>query len=366
MRTCVKIKNLKLKKHIKHIIISISAILISLVLLQFYGNVVETNVRDFYRDKICACDTLRFKIYKDSLGVPYVNYFSITGKHIGIQRNATSVSFAVDEYFQEIVGEKSNNGEKNTVVGDNTNNVKFQNCVNWILANAEKQDSCLYLKYKFNWVYNLKPNWKSAMAQGLAVKTLTQAFELSKDSIYLIKIEMFLNSFHNAVNDGGVTHKISDSAWWFEEYSQENGENPYILNGMMYALDALYYNYSITKNQHSKMLFDKGMNALKLNLHLYDNGSERSFYDNQKTVSTEYYHQIHVDFLKKFAETTNEKIFADYYKKWSEIKPNSYLEKLFKNLNKSFVLLFVAVFVICYLIIFSLWFFVGKVCCKKS
>lgn len=345
-----------MKTHIKHIIISISTILISLVLLQFYGNSVETNLRDFYRDKICGCDTLRFKVYKDSLGVPYINYFSITGKHIGIQRNPTSGSFAADEYFAKIVGENTNNGEKQ----------KFQNCVNWICENAELEDSCLYLTYKFDWVYNLKPNWKSAMAQGMAIKTLTQAFELSNDSMYLSKIEMFLNSFHKSVDEGGVTHKISDSAWWYEEYSQENGVKPHILNGFMYALDGLYYNFKATKNPHSKMLFDKGINALKLNLYLYDNGSERSFYDNKKKITPEYYHNIHVQFLKEFSEITNEKIFAEYYQKWSNIKPDSYLVKSIKNPNKSFFAMFFGSFCIIYFIIFLVWFFVEKFCCKKS
>jgi len=341
-----------LKKSFQNILHFISALLVTIVLLHFYGNTLETNVRNFYRSEICDCDTLRYKEFNDSSGVPYINYFSISGKHIGIKRNPTFVSFAADKYFQDI-----------TTDGNETN---FQNCVHWILENAVTEDSCLFIPYKYAWVYDLKPGWKSAMGQGLAIKTLTQEYQLTHDSVYLAKIELFLNLFYKTVDEGGITYKTNQNEWWFEEYAQEKGLKPHILNGMMYALHGLYYNYVNTKNERSLMLFSKGISSLKASLPEYDNANNLSFYDSKKNVASEYYHNIHLRFLLEFYNITHEKIFSDYYQKWSKVKPESYFQKSVQNLNKTFVVLFTGVLIIVYLMILLLKVFLKKFFCKAT
>ncbi|HBF87186.1 MAG TPA: hypothetical protein DDX39_00985 [Bacteroidales bacterium] len=324
----------KKKTILVKILISIIA---TFILLHFVGDTTEKSIRHFYREKICNCDTLRFKEFNDSLGVPFINYFSITGKHIGVQRNPTSICFAADKYFNDI--------EKNE------NKTKFTNCVNWLLKNGIRKDSCLFYEYNFDWVYHTKAPWRSAMAQGLAIKTFTQAFQIFRDSVYLQKIDSILNSFLLEVDSGGITYKESINKWWYEEYSCKNSSKPHVLNGMMYALHGLYYNYQHTKNECALEFFNKGINSLKSNIPIYDNVNERSFYDLKGKVADEYYHQIHVDFLKEFYKITHEKTFLNYYNKWSSISPENYLFKTISNPSKSAILIFIIIFTIIYLLI---------------
>lgn len=318
----------------KFIFTLLSAIAITIVILHFLGNKLENKFRHFYRDKICNCDTLRFREFNDSLSVPYINYYSISGEHIGIQRNPTSVCFAADRYFEA------------------NDKIHFSNCIDRLNQNSTTKDSSIFFEYKFNWVYDTKKPWRSAMAQGLALEAYTQAFQLFQDSIYLLKIDSILNSFAIEVDNGGITYKDAPNTWWYEEYACSL--KPRVLNGMMYALNGLYYNYQITGNQKSQVLFEKGINSLKSNLEKYDNGNERSFYDIHKKVADEYYHQIHIDFLKEFFAITKDNTFQIYYNKWSAIKAKCYISKLITEPNRSSILLSISLFAIIFFTILIL------------
>jgi heparosan-N-sulfate-glucuronate 5-epimerase len=327
----------KLKKLLLQIFTSFFG---AIIVLHFFGNGIEESIRMFYRDNLCNCDTLRHKEFYDSLGVPYINYYSINGIHIGKQRNPTTISFAANNYFNKINFEN--------------NKGKFKNCIDFFQHSFTRIDSSLFLEYKFYWVYNTQPPWRSAMAQGLAIKTFTQAFQIYNDSIYLQIADSLLNSFLIEVNSGGITYIDSNENWWYEEYASKNSTKPRVLNGMMYALHGIFYNYEHTNNEFAYKLFKKGINSLKSNLWKYENGKEHSFYDIHQKISTEYYHQIHVDFLKEFYKLTNENIFLIYYNKWSSIKSECYLSKLFSKPNKSSVFVFFTIFVGFFLIVFFL------------
>lgn len=318
----------------RHILILLLSLFVSILILSFKGQFLEDSIRNFYRNDICNCDTLRPNEFVDSLGVPVVDFYSIAGFHIGKQRNPVSVCFKADEYFQ------------------NQEYVKFDNCVKWIIDNSQLEDSARFLNYNYDWLYGMKKPWKSAMAQGLAIKTLTQAYENSKDSNYLAAITELLNSFYVPVDSGGIAYLLSDTAFWYEEYSHINSQKPMILNGMMFSLDGLYYNYEKTGNKKSLDLFSKGINALEIKLKNYDNGS-LSYYDNQKNISTEYYHNIHVTLLMKFYEITGSNIFKEYYEKWELYKPDNYLIAKIKSPNKAFIILLFG-FIIMFYLIFAL------------
>ena len=326
-------KRFNLKRQIFYIFLSLS---VSILILSFKGQLLEDSLRNFYRKDICYCDTLRPHEFVDSLGIPIVDFYSIAGFHIGKQRNPVSVCFQADEYFQ------------------NNESEKFNNCVNWIIDNSTLADSARFVNYNYDWLYGMKKPWKSAMAQGLAIKILTQAYEHTKDTTYLSIINEFINSFYLPVDSGGITYLINDSTFWYEEYSHINGENPMILNGMMFCLDGLYYNYEKTKNLRSLELFNSGINALELNLRKYDNGN-LSFYDNQKNISTEYYHEIHVRLLNKFYEITGNNALKEYYEKWKLYEPENYLIDKIKNINKTFVFLLIGFSLLIYFVIWLIF-----------
>lgn len=310
----------------------IVSLIFTILTLYFFGDKLEDSVRNTYRKNICNCDTLRPNEFLDSAGIPIIDFFSISGSHIGQQRNPVSVCFKADEYF------------------NNNDTSGFNNCVKWIINNSITIDSCRLIQYNYDWLYGMKKPWRSAMAQGLSIKTLTQAYEASKDTSLLLYITEFINSFYLAVDSGGITYYINDSACWYEEYSHVSGENPMILNGMLYCLDGLYYNYEKTANKQSLNLFYKGINALEQELINYDNGY-LSYYDNQKNIATDYYHNIHVRFLQKFYEITKNETLKKYYEKWKLYEPENYLKNKIENPNKAFVFILLNCVFFFYLVI---------------
>jgi len=325
------VKTISISKLKRHLIYFSLSFLITTLILSFRGQLLEDTLRNFYRKNICNCDTLRPIEVLDSLGVPIIDFFSISGYHIGKQRNPVSVCFKADEYYL-----------KNEII-------KFNNCVDWISDNSTLEDTVRYLNYNYDWLYGMQKPWKSAMAQGLSIKVFTQAYELSKDTIFLFFISEFINSFYVPVDSGGVTYFINDTTWWYEEYSHVNGDNPMILNGMLFCLDNLYYNFEKTGNKHSLDLFKKGINALENKLNIYDTGN-LSYYDNQKNMANEYYHNIHVKFLKKFYEITKNETLKSYYDKWKLYKSENYIISCVKKPNKTFIVLFVGLIIIFYLL----------------
>jgi len=92
----------------------------------------------------------------------------------------------------------------------------------WLVNNAVKHGNYSILDFKFPWPpYKLEPLWHSGMAQGLALKALIRAHEISGDKKFLNAAEMILNSFFVDVKDGGVTYKNPNYGWWYEEYAAD-------------------------------------------------------------------------------------------------------------------------------------------------
>lgn len=293
---------------------------------------MEDGIRNFYRDKICDCDTMRTKLFFDENKIPYFNYYSVTGNHIGKQYNPSLVAEYANKYFE---------------LGDTT---EFLNFYHWFNNNIIETDSTVFVTHNYDWYYNMKSPWKSSMSQALMLKTYVQAFLLLKDSNILFKSKKIINTFQFDVDYGGVTHLINDSTYWFEEYSQINGEKPMILNGMMTSLLGLIYYYESINDINVKNLIDKGLNGVKLYLPEFD--SDRiSYYDIKKNYASEYYHDIHIDLLEKLYEKTKIELFKEYRNSWSKFKKQKFFNKLIKSPNKSSVITLLFVFILMFSLI---------------
>ena len=115
------------------------------------------------------------------------------------------------------------------------------------------------------------------MAQGLGVQVLILAYNLTGEKRYLESAKKALNAFYVEVSNGGVIIKEGDG-WWYEEYADEEGKMPRVLNGMIYALLGIWEYYKITGDENAKYLFDRGITSLKNHLHEYD-ANCWTFYD---------------------------------------------------------------------------------------
>ena len=243
-------------------------------------------------------------ILYDSGGIPLVYY----GKEIGFQRNPVTISnflISICDNFEKFKDPKKLE--------------HLQNNANWLIVNSKHYGNYSLLEYGMPYSYNMTAPWRSALAQGLAVQALTESYEITHNATYLDATEPMLNSFYVEVKDGGITYKTMDSGWWYEEYADEGGKNPRVLNGMMWDMASLYYHYNYTGSKKSEFLFNQGLPALTKSLSSYDNNGS-SYYDSLKTQSTDAYNRIHIGLLDKLYVLTGQPIFKQYRDKWEKYR----------------------------------------------
>ena len=257
------------------VVIGISVFIITsfLVITYNYGPSGVVRTLDFILNKIYL-NNVKFVVDED--GIPLVNYGFIGGKYVGEQRNPVTTSHKIFEYYLDYK-DSSNVIVKQYVV----------NNANWIVSNSKIQGNYSMLYYNFSWpIYDMPDPWRSGMAQGLAIRALGNAHEITNDSRYLDTSDLLLNSFFVEIKNGGVTYKTPDDGWWYEEYAHENGKESKVLNGMMHALIGIHEYYLYTNEPKAKFLFEKGVLALKKDLPSYDIEGY-SYYDALETKSNE-------------------------------------------------------------------------------
>ncbi|RMF31408.1 MAG: hypothetical protein D6752_02240, partial [Candidatus Nitrosothermus koennekii] len=221
------------------------------------------------------------RITFDDEGVPIVNYGYVDGVLIGKQQNPVFVCNIADKYYKDYADNRSNKSR-----------MLFLNCARWLVNNARSYGSYKILEYHFPWPkYNIKPPWRSGMAQALAIQVLIKAHKLTNDDIYIDASRDLLNSFFVEVKDGGVTYK-DEEGWWYEEFASDDCIRSMVLNGMMFALLGIYDYYKYTSDNNAKYLFDKGVLSLKNNISKYDYKGY-SYYDILGNPPIKY-HEIHV------------------------------------------------------------------------
>lgn len=287
----------------KHIIILIIVFFLTFLVANFTEDASVNIIASVY-SIFTGKGPANIEIITDDLGVAIVDHGSINGIYIGKQRNPVTISQKAFEYEEEY--KKGNQSSKRLLL----------NSADWLVDNAVQYDNYTVWEYNYPFAtwYNMTPPWRSGMAQGQGIQALTKAYNLTKDEKYLNVAKTSLNSFFIEVDNGGVTLK-ENNGWWYEEYADENGSNPRILNGMMWALLGINEYYEVTADENAKFLFDKGIASLKDHLPEYDTG-HWSYYDAKRTPSSKFYHHVHVVQLSQLYDITEEPIFKEYHDKW--------------------------------------------------
>jgi len=250
----------------------------------------------------------------DEKGIPFYNYSNM----IGIQRNPEVITYSALDY------------EKKYVEGNESCKNLFLNCADWLENNTIEHDNYSLWEVTFNSThkeYNMSPPWRSGLGQAHGIEILAKAYRMTGDEKYLKKAQSLANLFFIDTDDGGVTYKDKDG-WWYEEYADQNGSEPRVLNGMMFTLSAIYEFYNITGDEKAKFLFERGVSSLRNHLSDYDAGYW-TYYDIHRLPADKSYHHVHVVQLKRLYQLTNDQIFLDYYNKWRryESGPEKFLYK---------------------------------------
>lgn len=290
-------------KYRRHLIAFILAIIIAALVCPYDEGVSSNASLSIY--KMLTGRYPLVTVILDDKGIPINDY----GSSIGKQRNPVTISQTAFDYWDEYqAGNKEARGY-------------FLNCADWLVENAISYDGYTAWEYKFPWKdYNMTSPWRSGMAQGQGIQVLTRAYNITGNQDYLNVAKLSLQSFYVEVAQGGVSIRGEDG-WWYEEYADEGGSDPKVLNGMIFALLGIEEYYERTGDQDAKFLLDKGIIALKGHLPDYDTGYW-TYYNRIGKLAYRSYHHTHVTQMSQLYNITNDPIFENYYVKWKGYEDN--------------------------------------------
>ncbi len=183
-----------------------------------------------------------------------------------------------------------------------------------------------------SWRYNfavesghpLADNKPSGMSQGLAISFLVRVRRLG-----LINSETALRSIEKAVifmESKVITSDINGHKFIQEFYVPGKSE----LNGAIFALYGLY-DYGVEINNLEK--FQSYLAGLKMQLKQYK-FYHWSYYDMEGSISSKFYHQLHLDMLKVLMTITKDPMFEQYLKYWTRGLRFSLIFTFFKCVQK--------------------------------
>lgn len=303
---------------------------IATTVTEFWGDAWENRVRSLaYRVKKDSI-AVYAKEVSDTSGIPFVIYAPQNGIDAGKQYNPTIVAnHAVDEYTSLLHQNKQ------------VHSTKFWNCIHWLEENMTNKPA--YSLYRFNWQQPFYPKvgvpFTSGMSSGRAIEAFTRAFQLSRDSGYLVKASMLLRGFYIPVTDSGFTIK-SESGWWYEEFASPHAPTPQILDGHIYALLGVHEYWKVTNDDSALFIVNQGIRALKNQLPFYDAGNGAVYYDRERSLADQHYHELLVGLMKRIGEITGDPTYFKYYRKWKEPLEQPYILRIIRLGNRSGIFLF--------------------------
>jgi hypothetical protein len=212
--------------------------------------------------------------------------------------------------------------------GDDQSKKYFINTANWLADNAKDKEGGRYSiwEYDFTWPWygGVTPPYYSAYAQAAGIAVLAHAYDLTNNETYLHKAHNAFQAFLVDYDRDGVMTTEDDRGYsiFLHELAKPGFEKTYILNGHTGSLLHIWQYYELSHDPQAKSIFDKGINYLKQNLWKYDTGSW-SLYDqtlskNMKNRSSEIYHKIHIDHLKRLYNISGEPILKEYADRFSK------------------------------------------------
>lgn len=195
----------------------------------------------------------------------------------------------------------------------------FMNQVDWLVESQKIKESIGVWEYDFeNKRFRATPPWISAMAQGLAISVLGEAYSLTKNEMYLERAYLALQSFKKNVNEGGVISYWPNGDIWYEEVASEDAKKT--LNGFIFSLAGVADFYKLTGSAEAKEIVEKGLISLYNHIHEYDFGFVSRYSLGSANISWKY-NSIHVLQLLWAYSVTRDRKFLEYAEKFASYDP---------------------------------------------
>ena len=317
-------------------------LVLAAIVCEYKGDDWEKRVRTaFYsirHDSIPAYTTT----FTDEKGIPFVHYAALGTVHAGDQYNPTIVcNYAIDYY--QLAEEKQDAAAK----------FKFNNCVAWLADHLEYKNN--YACYTFNWQQPFYDSvgvpWTSGMTSGRAIEAFTAAYQLDHSTKWLEYARSLLRGFYQLIDSGGFTYK-EQPGYWYEEYADSRKHTPRVLDGHIFAMLGVNKFRQATNSDSAAFIFQQGIASLKVHLPGYDVGDGWSYYDAYQKRSDKQYHMILTGMMKDLWDITGDPVFKEYYRKWNAPLVKPYVYRIFKEGNRSGLVLYFLLSTVIWLLLF--------------
>lgn len=183
---------------------------------------------------------------------------------------------------------------------------KFMNCVEWAIKHMDSNGG-----WKSFEKHNTK-NPYSAMAQGEGVSLLIRAFLYTKETFYLEKAKMAKDFLLTTIEQGGVCVRGKGQLLLYEFPN-----HPLVLNGWIFASWGLFDYYKANKDKSVEEAWHICVSSIIDNLSRFDLGYW-SKYNIKNTITSPFYHGLHIAQLNVMYNLTNRKEFKLYADRWQK------------------------------------------------
>lgn len=212
----------------------------------------------------------------------------------------------------------------------------FIHTADWIMGRIENDKfGNAHVFYHFSWPYKgtsggyLIAPWYSGLTDAVAIKLLLQAYVVKNEKRYFDAASRLYDSVLKPIENGGAL--IYDEAGnpWVEEYiARNNKNNPFVLNGMVYATFAIRDYERFITVEHP--MGNKLIQTIKIRLPEFDAGYWTR-YDLIGTLAKPKYHFIHVALMKMLYQETNDPYFLEMSSRWGKYNSHFFIRHFLKK-----------------------------------
>lgn len=188
---------------------------------------------------------------------------------------------------------------------------KFWQAVDWTIKNQERNGAW----NTFGHIYPKSPY--GAMAQGEAASLLIRAYTETNKSMYLEAAKAAIDYMILPIENGGCT-EFKDNNVIFYEVPGHSA----VLNGWIFAWWGLFDFVKITNDTNKyKKLLDQSLNSLIDYLPKFKH-KIWSKYNLSNSITSPFYHNLHIAQLKAMYDLTNKLTFKEYMNLWERQQSN--------------------------------------------
>ncbi len=192
------------------------------------------------------------------------------------------------------------------LTNDNVYLTKIKAAAKWAVENQDEQGRWNTFSYE----NPVMPY--SSMAQAEGISLLVRAKHLLNSSEYDATIHRAFEYMIKPIEDGGTTKYVGDKVYFYECPA-----DPLILNGWIFSIWGLWDYVKEYKDSKAENILHKTLKTLEDALPEYDLGYW-SKYEDDKRISSPFYHKLHIAQLKVMYKLTGKKIYNVYAEKWAK------------------------------------------------